>query len=162
MGLQDRDYMNEKTKLREKGKDWKQSYNDNFKDKKFKNAIENITVGNAITIISIIIFLLIVWKNTNAKLEEIQLKNIANEASKRMNQEREKEEKMMRHFINQSNENIKQIQDAYKKGLNQMQNPYEQYTNQFQENTIEPNKKIKGTACITSSTTKEKTCKHYN
>ncbi|EGW22271.1 hypothetical protein Mettu_1077 [Methylobacter tundripaludum SV96] len=115
-----------------------------IKNKKLKDVIENMTIGNAISILAILLTLLIIWKATTAKIEEIQLKNIANEASKYIDKEREKEEKMMQHFINQSNEDIKQIQNAHKKGINQMHNPYEQYTNQLQENrNIEPRKKLK-------------------
>lgn len=175
MGLQDRDYIRERAKLREEEhlktkydpkNNFKNQYNwqkntiNNITDRKLKNLFEDMTLGNLIVIILIMTIVFTTLKIIAAKIEENEIKNIAEEATKRMNEITENENKMMQQFIKSSNENIQQIQNSFIP--QQYQQPqYQQPHYEQQQYEQRTNKIIRGYACIRDSKTNIKTCKIY-
>lgn len=94
MGIQDRDYTRNRKQVND------------IKNKKLKDIIENMTIGNLVFIVIGLSLFLITWKTIETKIEENQIINIADETIKRLDKAIEEDNKKMLQFINSSNREI--------------------------------------------------------
>lgn len=145
MGIQDRDYMRNRKQVND------------IRNKKLKDVIENMTIGNLVFIVIGLSLILITWKTIETKIEENKLANIANNAIKRLNKAVEEDNKKMLEFVENSNKtivNANKFEPIRRQGITPT--PSIIYAPITQKQTT------RSEICTTNIDTKERKCKFIN